>query len=306
MKKNYWIQRQNQRLVASELKGKVAIAQMNEIYRQALLNINGSLNKLYSRYATEVGLDVSELSTILNAQEQSEYIQAIQRSLQRAGITTKGIFDDRMLARITRLQALKKQVYFEILSLQKMERDISLKTYQEILNNTYNSTQDDLRLLEGIKGTFSTLDTKIANRLLLERWEGGNYASRILKSTSKLNMRIEQVLQKELPGVFTSGIGLEKVNSLIKRNFQISAYESARLVRTETNYFHNQAELQAYVDDGIEEYEYLAVLDGRTSTDCRNLDGERIPVQEAKVGDNYPPLHPNCRSVTIPVVNFSK
>lgn len=49
---------------------------------------------------------------------------------------------------------------------------------------------------------------------------------------------------------------------------------------------------------GIEEYEWVSVLDNRTSDICRSRSGQRY-----KYGDGpLPPAHPNCRSCIVPVI----
>ena len=78
------------------------------------------------------------------------------------------------------------------------------------------------------------------------------------------------------------------------------AYSAAkRLVRTETAYIYEQATKDAYEECGVEWYEFLATLDGRTSEACRELDGKHFKVKDAMPGKNYPPMHPNCRSTTV-------
>ena len=78
------------------------------------------------------------------------------------------------------------------------------------------------------------------------------------------------------------------------------AYSAAkRLVRTETAYIYEQATKDAYEECGVEWYEFLATLDGRTSEVCRELDGKHFKVRDAMPGKNYPPMHPNCRSTTV-------
>jgi SPP1 gp7 family putative phage head morphogenesis protein len=47
-----------------------------------------------------------------------------------------------------------------------------------------------------------------------------------------------------------------------------------------------------------------AFLDNRTSDICRKIDeemkkGKKYRIDEAVVGENYPPLHPNCRTVAL-------
>jgi len=44
-------------------------------------------------------------------------------------------------------------------------------------------------------------------------------------------------------------------------------------------------------------YEWVSVLDSKTSATCRSLDGQVFKLNEGPV----PPIHPNCRSTTVPV-----
>ncbi len=51
--------------------------------------------------------------------------------------------------------------------------------------------------------------------------------------------------------------------------------------------------------DIIDQELYVATLDGRTTPICRSLDGRRFDVGEGP----KPPMHPNCRSVRVPVID---
>jgi hypothetical protein len=64
----------------------------------------------------------------------------------------------------------------------------------------------------------------------------------------------------------------------------------------------NEASQQVYKanQDVTQKYQYLATLDSRTSAICRSLDGKTF-----KYGDGpTPPVHFNCRSTTIPVIDY--
>lgn len=50
--------------------------------------------------------------------------------------------------------------------------------------------------------------------------------------------------------------------------------------------------------DIIQEVKWVSTLDSRTSPQCRTLDGQVFPLDEGP----RPPIHPNCRSTTIPVL----
>ena len=82
-----------------------------------------------------------------------------------------------------------------------------------------------------------------------------------------------------------------------------SVSNAARLIRTEVNYFCNQGALEGYREAEIEEYEFLATLDLRTSAACRELDGKKFPLAKAQPGKNCPPVHPYCRSTVVPIID---
>lgn len=75
-----------------------------------------------------------------------------------------------------------------------------------------------------------------------------------------------------------------------------------RLIRTETAHVDGQVTLesfkQAQKELGYQYYVYDAFLDSRTSKIYRELDNKRFRIDEAEVGVNFPPMHPNCRSTT--------
>ena len=87
----------------------------------------------------------------------------------------------------------------------------------------------------------------------------------------------------------------------MEKKLNTERHNIERLVRTEASFIKNQAELSAYYKSGIKEYEYLARLDQRTSPQCRELNGKVFEVAKAVAGENLPPLHPWCRSTTVPV-----
>ena len=76
-----------------------------------------------------------------------------------------------------------------------------------------------------------------------------------------------------------------------------------RLIRTECSHVAAQGQMLGYRAGGIEQYIFLATLDLVTSKVCRALDMKKFPVSEAETGVNLPPMHPNCRSTTMPDVD---
>ena len=76
------------------------------------------------------------------------------------------------------------------------------------------------------------------------------------------------------------------------------------LVRTSVNQVANAASQQVYESnqDVTQKYRYIATLDGKTSAICRSLDGREFEYGKGPT----PPQHFNCRSTTVPIVNYER
>lgn len=108
-------------------------------------------------------------------------------------------------------------------------------------------------------------------------------------------------LKNEMLVAFMTGRSADKTARAVAERFGVAASDARRLVRTESCYVANQAEMDSYKECGVEKYEFVAALDARTSEICRNLDGKVFPVEKQCPGTNAPPMHPYCRSTTIAV-----
>ena len=75
------------------------------------------------------------------------------------------------------------------------------------------------------------------------------------------------------------------------------------IVRTSINQAQNQASQAVYAANSkvAPKYEYVATLDSRTSPICQRLDGKKFEYNKGPT----PPQHFNCRSTTVPVVDFN-
>lgn len=83
---------------------------------------------------------------------------------------------------------------------------------------------------------------------------------------------------------------------------KLANHQTLALVRTSVNQVANAASQASYKanQDVTKKYEYAATLDNRTSAICRALDGQ---VFEYGKGPT-PPQHFNCRSTTVPIIDY--
>ena len=199
------------------------------------------------------------------------------------------------LFRMRRLQSVIDNARKECEKLYNVELTETTGHLRTLYNSAFSHTMYDIDQGYNTLHTFSLFPASRVETLLKSEWSGENYSSRIWSNTQALS----QSLQEQLLISFMTGASVSKTARSIMGEFQSSAYAARRLVRTETNYIANQAEQDAYKRLGIEQYQYIATLDTRTSNVCRELDGKVFKVDEGKAGVNMPPMHPNCRSTTI-------
>jgi len=76
------------------------------------------------------------------------------------------------------------------------------------------------------------------------------------------------------------------------------------LVRTSINQVANAASQQVYEanQDITKKYRYIATLDTKTSARCRALDGREFEYGKGPM----PPQHFNCRSTTVPILDYNQ
>ena len=83
---------------------------------------------------------------------------------------------------------------------------------------------------------------------------------------------------------------------------KVSTNQIQTIVRTSVNQVQNQASQAVYAANSkvAPKYEYVATLDSRTSPICKRLDGRKFAYNKGPT----PPQHFNCRSTTVPVVDY--
>lgn len=303
--KAYWDKRQRERerkvyktTIQSEKALKIEIMKAQE-------RILADINNLIGKYMSETGLNYAEAQKKLNSNEYKVWRKDLEGYLKELKQYKDINFEKykeikleletlAMKSRISRLESLIVQTN-QVINKQKFEEEKEVANrVREIYKTTFKSVQADI----GLKGVNTILPLKQIERAIQYPWSGENFSERIWRNRDKLS----RVLKTEITQSLIQGVNPQKLNKRIREQMGSGYKETQRLVRTELNYALNEATKIAYEEDEIEEYEFLAEVDNRTSVICKELNGQIFKVKDAVVGVNYPPMHPNCRSTTIPVI----
>ena len=241
---------------------------------------------------------------ILSAEEQAKvinraynrtrvYVQSeIEKILHHVGGEDSLAYEYRM----KRLAALLKNTEQKMKELYGINVEDTTKFLRSIIPEAYYHTIFDIAQGTGEEPMFSAVNTKLIDSIVKEPWSGQNYSKRIWNNTNKLADEVREVLTEAAQ----SGESISKTSKKLADAFNTSQYNAERLIRTETTYACNQAEIAGYKELDIDKYRFVATLDTRTSPICQMLDGKVFPTDKAQAGKNLPSMHPNCRSTTIP------
>ncbi|HEL2532961.1 TPA: minor capsid protein [Streptococcus suis] len=275
--------------------------QLDEIHKLASRHITSKIDQIFESYRRDHGLTEDEarrvLDNVKNLSDIRELKLALQNTTDSEEIRQLLILLDLApyASRIERYEALQREVDNLPARLYKAENEASRAFYDEFIPDAYYHSVFDLQQQSGVAFAFNRIDPEEIRAIQQTPWLGANYSERIWGNTQALASE----LQKQLAVSLLTGRSAHETAEVIEAQFGKGSQNARRLIRTETSYFHAEMEAKAYEEADVEYYRFLATLDLRTSSICREHDGKIYKVSERITGKNYPPMHPWCRSDTI-------
>ena len=236
------------------------------------------------------------------------YTKAADKVIEDMELLYPSLLEDGTIAnqyyRYTRYYKLLEKINKELTLLGKEEIKV-LETKMETMYK-YSSW----KTLKGLN--FSTSNKMELENVIKSLWENRTSWSKDvwcrdglagLQRVEKAMSQLQNQLERGMSDCVLRGASKDELVKTLQSRFGVSFSEANRMARTELTYIQNQAAKDSYKKAGVREYEFLAEDDERTSDLCSDLNGERFPIDAAVVGENYPPLHPNCRSTVLAVID---
>jgi len=298
----YWTNRKAKQMFDYLESSERVSQEVADLYWKASRQINYEIDNIFERYRDKFDLTDDDAMALLNELRDSKTIEELKSALagKPDSVAKKEILaqleSPAYASRIARYQELQNKIDMMMQDIYKQEKAITSKHYVDVAADSYYKGIYNIQQQKGLAFDFTMADYKLIGRLLNSEWSGKDYSKRIWGNT--------ETLAKEVKGQIALSLVTGKKNEEIARElankFSVGAYKARRLIRTETNYVCNQLDAESMKECDIEWYRYNATLDLRTSEICRSLDGKRFRLSDMKVGVNYPPMHPFCRSVVGP------
>ena len=300
--REYWEQRMTNSTLDSERSVLEYEKMLLQAYELALIEIRKEIDAFFQKYSKDNKIPYAEARRRLTLAEKQSFQTLLKEWYSIASENgfseeyKKYLQEMGKKVYITRLESLEASIRYEIEKLKSGQyqwmTDLMATNYVAEYYTTYYNVAQGI----GVSVNFATVDKIGIERAIKERWNGRNYSDSVWNDKAKL---IES-MQTILPRSFSMGLNSKTLGDMLAKELNVSKNRGRSLARTEINHLCNQAALDVYKACGVEQYQFLATLDMRTSEICRGMDGYIGKVTQAKVNVNYPPMHVNCRSTTIP------
>lgn len=272
-----------------------------DMYSKSLKAIQQAVQSFVGLYASENGMSYQQATVYLNKTEFMEWRQDIEDYVEQIEKTNDSLLllELNTLAarsRITRMEKLMTEIKVRLALLKQQQEDTMTGHLIETATESYARTGFVISQGIGAATAATVLNTQAINAILEIPWSGANYSKRIWSDRQRLALTLEEELMQH----FIQGKDIRQTSKALAERMDASLSNATRLIRTESSFVANYSSGKAYEDAGIEQYQFLATLDRRTSSLCQKMDNKVFDLKDKRIGVNYPPLHPYCRSTTIP------
>lgn len=290
--KDYWAERARADKIKVIKTGEKGIDNLKRLLKTNLDDVENKIKAFYDKYAD----NYSEQLPIKDLQKYKAELKKAAIKNPKDKTLNKLLKEDIPKYKIDRLRALQTELQIQLAEATAGQEKGIYKTLNDVGKVSQATLAQTFKKTIGLE--FNTLASKKMKQLLSSDWSGMNWSERLWKDRELVGKKVTEILEKGIP----QGTSLQTMSRELKNATGTSFNDAFRLIRTETSHIDGAVTLEGYKQAkeelGIEYYEYDAFLDSRTSSICEELNGQRFRIDEAEVGVNYPPMHPNCRSTT--------
>ena len=262
-------------------------------YQKLFCDIKLALtNEIYEKYSKQI-------NKIAKLQKKS--VQTILDEIAKI-ILEYNVTDAVMDISIQEKTELKKQMNELINDTLKGEYESEKNVITSTLNDVAKDSYYSSCYIYGLGTSYTLLPVKqdVLDDIINKKIDGKTYSSRIWHNKNK----VAKTLKKEINYFLNGKTDINSISKNIKNRFDVNYNVSNRLVRTEIAKVQCQANEVWANEHNIKKQLFCATLDVKTSKICQSLDGTIYNFNDED--KKIPPLHPNCRSCLIDIVNLWK
>lgn len=293
---DYWLERAQNVINAESLADAQAVIEVERIILQMYAEIAKELLAFYAKYATDTGLTIQEVM-----KKADDFDVYAFRNKAKKYVKRKDFSDEANNA--LKLYNLSMKVSREKLLKQQLDlivKDSTLDIQDEIEKKLVDAVDREVKRQAHILGEHVKIDETKVKAVVNSNFKGVNWSTRLWQDMAVVQKEVE----KTTSNVLLRGRHPNEYIKDFKKQINTTTYNASRLLVTESARVQAESQKLTYLkelgEDG--EYKYVAKIDKKTSKICHSLNGKIFKVKDMIPGINAPPMHPWCRSTTVPLV----
>ena len=258
-------------------------------YQQLFIDLKIKLtNEIYEKYSKQI-------NEIARMQKKSVFtiLDQIAKIILEYNVTD-AVMDISIQEKLKLKKQMNKLINDIIKGEYESEKDIITSILNNVAEDTYYSSCYIYSI--GISYTLKPVKQNALNKIINKKIDGKTYSSRIWHNKNQ----VAKTLKKEINDFLNGKTDVNSISKNIKNRFDVNYNISNRLVRTEIAKTQCEANEVWAKEHNIKKQLFCATLDKRTSKICQSLDGKMFNYDDSN--KPIPPLHPNCRSCLIDVI----
>ncbi len=291
--KDYWAERARQDKIKVIKTGEKGIDNLKRLLKLNLDDVEKKIKEFYEKY----GDNPAENLSYAEFEKYKQKLRAKAKKYPNDKTLQKLAKQDIPKYKIDRLRALQTDLQIQLAEATAGQETGIYKTLEDV--GKVSQATLAKRFAQSLGVEFNTIASRKMKQLMSSDWSGATWSERLWKDREAVGEKLTKILEKGIP----QGTSLQKMSRELKQATGQSFNNAFRLIRTETSHIDGQVTLEGYKQAQEElgqklKYKIDAFLDNRTSKICREMDGKVFWVDDAEVGVNYWPFHPNCRTTS--------
>ncbi|HFI0274168.1 TPA: minor capsid protein [Streptococcus suis] len=291
MVNDYWKNRIEAEQLAKMERGATLGEEMDRLYSYHFNELEKEIRAFEQRYADKNGLSLSEVKARVDDFDVKSFEEKAKRYVAEKNFSARAnselaLYNLKM--KTNRLALLQYQLDLELVALAEDERQLT----ERFLNDEFIKVIETQSGLLGQSVLSASQIGTTAQAILNTPFHGANWSDNIWKRQTALR----EVVAKMTERLLLQGKNPTTMVSQLRKEFDVSASEAKRLAVTEGARVATEAQRQAYIANGYDEYEFIA--EPSACPNCAKLDGKIFKVKDMVPGENAPPMHPWCHCST--------
>lgn len=291
MRNKYWYEREALHYKQNLVKLGTYNKRLERLYMRSYNAVEKEIADFYARYARDNGLTLAMAKQKIDKFDVEAYQDRVQQLLKKKKLSAKArqelaLYNATM--RLNRLELLKANIGLSLVENFQDAED----TFKEALDEDATS---EYRRQSGILGsTTQDMPKATLSAVVGGSFHNATFSDRIWAHQDELRYTLEGMLTQGL----IQGRNPRDYIPPLRKAFDTSKYNAERLLRTEWARVQTDSATAVMRDNDVDQYVFIA--NGTACKTCSTLNGQHFRVSEQHVGDNAPPVHPNCMCAIAP------